>query len=300
MRSLFAAIALLFSLAAASCGSERAPARAPSAEAQQNASEPRIVALSPAIGVILRDLGFEHRIVARHGFDEVLDPALPIAGDQAGIDYEVLARARPTHVFLEWGSRDLPERLTTLAADRGWALRSFPLLSLEDIRAAAVELSRLPGGESTPDRAAALLAAMDRAWSPRSGLGERAGRTLILYWTNPPGAAGPGSYHHQILERLGVPPALETGPPYASLDAESLRRLDPDTILLLSPGANPDKLTELLGPVADWRIRAVEAGRVGLVSHPLSQTACTAMVEVADEMVKALDAAAAGRSLPAR
>ena len=75
--------------------------------------------LSPALAVIVRDLGLEANIVARHGFDIVLDKSIPVAGDQSGLDYEILLTAKPTHVLLEWGQREIPRRLGELMVERG-------------------------------------------------------------------------------------------------------------------------------------------------------------------------------------
>src|SRR5262245_61348101 len=102
---------------------------------------PRIVALSPAVAVILRDLGLADRIVGRHGYDFVLNKSVPVCGDQAGgIDYETLLRARPTHVLIESGARETPGRLTELAEEHHWAVESLRMLTLDDIEHTARRL----------------------------------------------------------------------------------------------------------------------------------------------------------------
>jgi len=246
---------------------------------------PRIAALSPALAIILDDLALADRIVARHAFDDFSDQSIPVAGDQSGVDYELLARAEPTHVLLEWGARDLPRRLAELADSRGWVVVDYPMLTLEDIRAATRDLGECFG---RADRSAELLDRMDNAWSPVPGLSERAGRTLPLYWTNPIGAAGPGSFHHQLLAALGVTLALDKGSAYIEIDPEDLRRLDPDTIVLFAPNADPADLEEILAPLRRLELRAIEQGRVVLINHPWCQTPSTAMIEVAEQTAEAL------------
>ncbi len=249
---------------------------------------PRVAALSPALGVILRDLGLERHVVGRHAFDETLPDSIPVVGDQSGIDYEALARVRPTHVLLEWGARELPTRLVRIADERDWTLESYPMLTLGDIRAAARSLASQIGDDAAAARAERLLREMNRAWAPAPELTARAGRTLPLYWTDPPGAAGPGSFHVQMLESMGITTALREGAAYIELDLERVKRLAPDSILLFMPGADPARLDELLGPLSRLDLDAVRAGRVAVISHPLALSPSTGLIEVARELRRAI------------
>jgi ABC-type Fe3+-hydroxamate transport system substrate-binding protein len=245
----------------------------------------RLAALSPAIGVILRDLGLADRIVARHAFDKVTPGSIPSAGDQAGIDYEVLLRAEPTHVLLQWGARDLPPRLLELGAARGWVVETYPLLTLAEIKETTGRIASLADDAEVTARAEALCARIDGAVHPDPDVSERAGVCLALYWTDPPGAAGPGSFHQQILAGLGVRPALTEGGAYVTLDPEDVKRLAPDSILLLMEGADETRVTELLGPLSGLGLACVREGRVAVVSHPLVNLPATSIVEVVEEIV---------------
>jgi len=272
----------------------------------------RLVPLSPAVAIILRDLGHAPRIVGRHAYDFVLDPALPVCGDQAGIDYEALLRVNPTHVFTQWGARELPERLVALAAERGWTLRDARLLTLADIEATlldldAAALDRDPAAPPSP-AAALQIARLNEALRPRAGA-QAAGRVLLLMSTSPTAAAlGPGSFHHQVLERLGAAPALATGAPYITLDAEDLLRLNPDAVVVIAPRAfgapaasrpaTGAALEGRLGILATLPIRALEAGRVALIDDPLALTPSTAIADFATELGRILDAWAAAPADP--
>jgi len=278
---------IFLALSAAALGSlpggcERAGPRA-TAGGERDAV--RIAALSPAIAIILRDLGDAERVVARHGFDMALDRSLPVGGDQTGLDYETLLRVRPTHIALEWGTREMPPRLLSLARERGWVVRSFPMLTLDEIRAATVELGEMTG---RAEDAGAISTRMDRAWSTQEGVREHAGRVLTLYSVRPPGAAGPGSFHVQMLEAMGARCVPESGAPYISLDSEDLRRLDPDTILVLAPGAETARLEEFMQPLRALKLRAASGGRVIIDTHPENQTPSTAMVGLAERLREAL------------
>lgn len=244
-----------------------------------------IIVMSPAIAVILTDLGLADRIVGRHAFDIVLEKTTPIAGDMNGFDYERLLRLQPTHIFLEQSAQETPDRLRTLAADNGWTLHTLPLLALDDIPAAVELIAGIFPSDETQRSADALVEGLHQTMQPDPTIASRAGRVLPLYWTNPPGAAGPGSFHYEILERLGYRMALTEGGPYITLDPEDILRMDPDSILLLIPGADPDRLDGLLGPLANLDLRCVREGRVGVISHPLVNIPATSITGVVREIL---------------
>lgn len=293
---------------AAACREAASSPGAPAPSERENTG-PRIVALSPAIAVALRDLGLADLIVGRHGFDAWTDQSVPVCGDQSGIDYEALLAVRPTHVLVQWGQREIPSRLADLASRRGWRLRSFNPLSLDEVRSMAAALwdEFAPGAANRGDGDAppAWPAAMDAAWSPREPDLAAAGRVLILHGVSPPNALGPGSFHLQVLERLGAKPAVTHGSPYITLDLEDVRALAPDAIILLSPrppGAparsqspTPDELAAALGPLARLDVPAVRSGRIAVIDDPECLLPSTSMVRFADDLARILEAWAAGR-----
>ncbi len=274
-------LALLAALALVGC-KQKAPTGA-----LESSDGPRIVALSPAIALIVADLGLADRIVGRHAFDLSLDTSIPVVGDQSGIDYENLARVRPTHILLDWGSRDRPPRLLSLAAERGWTVRDYRMLSLADIRAATLAIADDLDSDPARARALDLAVAMDNAWTPDAAFAARCGRCLILFGADSTGAAGPGSFHAQLIESLGGRSAVADGAPFVTLDTEDVRRLDPDSILIFAPGADPARTLDLLGPLARADLRAVAAGRVAVIDHPHGLTPSTAMIEVAGRVAEA-------------
>ena len=260
---------------------------------------PRYVVLSPALAVMLRDLGQEDRIVARHAYDLVLSEDRPVAGELGRIDYEVLLASRPTHVLIEWGdpSQPLPERLVGLARERGIEVMRFSMLTLDDIIAAVERLEAdLPPSDRGPEPGA-WPDQMRRAWQDRRIPGEAwpryrgAGRVLLVASTDPViGVIGPGSWHHQIIEAVGGVPAIEDGAPWMELTPEDVLRLAPEAIILIQPrapgvaagGIAPSEVAaetqRRLGPLARLDIPAVRNGCVGVIDDPLSHTPSTAMV----------------------
>lgn len=275
---------------------------------------PRLVILSPALAIIARDLHVKAPIVGRHAWDMVLDKSIPVCGDQAGIDYEALLKARPTHILIEWGQRELPQRLSALAAEHGWQISNYAMLTLADIRDTTRRLYDLlildpqfappPTSAALPTRweRSAIALDMDRAWSTRPSAAAiaAAGRVLILETVNPAHALGPGSFHHQILRAIGGRPVPETGSPYIEMDAEDILSLAPDAIILIEPrGVDAPIRDDLdtwegvstrLGPLARLDIPAVKNRRVAVIDDPLALTPSTAMIRLADELARRLEA----------
>jgi ABC-type Fe3+-hydroxamate transport system substrate-binding protein len=284
---LLVALVLGAAAALAAFSFKRSPA------SQPIPSTPRIVSLSPAIAITLRDLGLSHLIVGRDAYDRILPASVPVCGDLTGIDYEHLLAVHPTHIFLQLGAKQIPGRLTELAARDHWIVRDFPQLSLDDITSVTRDLQQLLApGTSSP-----LFDEMKRAWSRRAeGFGS-AGRILLLAAIDPPSALGPGSCHQQILERIGAAPAITDGAPYITLDAEDLLKLKPDGIILILPRdpgtpaatATPDDLLRLLGRVGQLDLPAVRNSRLALIDDPLAHTPSTAMIGVADQIAAILE-----------
>jgi len=276
-------LAMLGLLVVGCSRTDPAPAPSPS-------TEPRVVVLSPALAAILDDMGYADHAVGRHGWDMVLDPSLPVCGEQNAINYEALLRARPTHVLTEWGSRELPAKLIAMAAEHAWVVRDFRMLTLDDIDRAATELATLFPDAVPGDRIARFRALV--AGPPPSPQWE--GRVLLLMSASPQiTALGPGSAHHELLVRAGGLPAITEGSPAMPMHAEDVLRLAPDAIVLIRPGgeAEPDSsaVEQALGTILELDIPAVVNERFELVTGPFALLPSTPLVEVADQIRAALD-----------
>lgn len=270
-------------------------------------SDLRIVALAPALGVIVRDLGLEDRIVGRHAWDMALPESVPTVGSHDDPDLEAILRLNPTHILVQEMETRVPASLARMAQEHGWIVWGFPLLTLDDIAITIDELALRLGppddDRARPDAPERPLpsARLAEAWSDRGQPARNAGRVLLLATTDPPGAMGPGSFHHQLIERLGARPALTVGGPWQELDHEDILRLAPDSIVLFHPGpaghlgagARPvptlADARAALGNIALLDIPAVRAGRLALIDHPLGLLPASSLAEVADEIARAFD-----------
>lgn len=269
------------------CGRTEPASDAPE-HAGGTATNPRIVVLSPALGVILTEYGLADCVVGRHGWDTALDQDIPVCGDQNALNYESLIRAEPTHVLLEWGERELPERLTSLAERRGWVVRNYRLMTLDEIADATRGLGELfPGAEpgATIERFLTLVGTTtpEPVWD---------GRVLLLMGTSPISALGPGSSHHELLVSAGGRPAITEGSPFMPLHAEDVLRLAPDAICIIKTDADAGPDMPLgrveLGAIGGLDIPAVRNDRVVVINHPQAVLPSPRLVEVRAEMERAI------------
>jgi len=292
-------ICLLFALTILLFGAcEKASSPPPQPPAAK--SSLRLVAFSPAIGIILRDLGHEKEIVGRHGYDSILPRTIPPCGDQAGFDYERLLAVNPTHVLTQWGSRELPSQLAALAKAHSWVVQDFPVNTVDQLRSAVTDLDRVaaPKGPSPSPAAKLLLDEMKRAFAPH---GDKVfkGRVLLLASEKPLDAFGPGSMHQQILELIGGTPAIKQGDTYISLDKEKLLEINPDAIVFIAPdaaikaGAPRDHVKAHLTSLAlgdnETTLKACFRG-AQMINDPEAMIPSTSMIRFADELALALEA----------
>lgn len=270
--------------------------------------EYRLAVLSPGMAVMIQDLGFEDRIVAKHDYDLALSSSIPAAGSELGYDLEVLINSDPTHLFFQRTTTELPKIIRDTAEQRGWMIFERPLNTLDDIASTSDDLYYLLQGvperddlefdmESVFDHQLPSIT-LGNAWTDLGPIADAAGRVLVLGSLDPIGAMGPGSYHHQLIERLGAQPAIAEGAMWVELDYEDLINLNPDSIILIAPGSSngqedrfgePAKPTaiELLarfGPIADLPVAAIQEKRIGIIDHPLGLLPSGALGDVADDM----------------
>lgn len=257
-------------------------------------NQPRIVSLSPAGSKILIDLGLEDAIVGRHNFDRAANADVPPVGEQGAIDYEKLLSIEPTHVIVQTDSQSMPARLTQIAGEAGFEIVNLTrTLTLDDVQRATRQLEdRFAPG-------AGLAEQLARAIEPRADGRPGWGTVLIAMQTAPTvDILGPGSAHHELIERLGYTPAITEGKPYMPTDAEDVLAMDPGVIVLVMPRAPGEQAApsdwrpspEELGSLAGLGMRAVDSGRVVLIDDPLALLPSTAFIGVSDQLERRLGA----------
>ena len=315
LRFILASLVLIMLLA---CSKSADSANPSAAEQASEPDSPRFAVFSPAIGIMLRDLGFEDDIVGRHSYDNALSTSIPVVGSHIDIDDEMLISADPNILIFEENTIAIPDRIRMLAEDRGWAVWTYKLESLDDIATTMDDLylklvgfpadANADGDPTTFDinpteRFDVELpsARLVRSWAPMGDGAAVAGRTLLLAGTDPAGALGPGSFHAQMIQRMGITPALVEGGMWQELDLEDIITLAPDSILIFSPQEETQSVGEprpmtwpqieqTLGPIATLDLPAVRARRVGVITHPQGLLPSSTLGQVADEIRKTLAA----------
>lgn len=311
-RPLNTLILFLISMLFCACSQSSAPsAEHAGSETQESL---RLAVLSPGIAVMLRDLGYEDQIVAKHDYDIVLSDRVPAAGSELGFDLEVLIEADPTHVFFQKTSTPRSPAMLELAADRGWIIFERPLNSLDDIATTMDDLYYLFDGppEREPQGLSMNLNMDDvlmretpsmklaMSWDDLGPVADRAGRVLVLGSVDPIGAMGPGSYHYELIERLGAQNAITQGAMWIEMDAEDLIALNPDSIVYIAPRQESnasrfgepqpwtiERTQQALGSISSLPINANETKNLAVIDHPLGLLPSGALGEVADQIREA-------------
>jgi ABC-type hemin transport system substrate-binding protein len=300
------------------CSKPAPQTQTPTEVTQDPLEDPRFAVFSPAIGVMLRDLGFEDNIVGRHSYDNALAQSIPVVGSHIEIDDEMLITVDPNILVFEANTIEIPPRIQTLADERGWLIWTHKLESIDDIAITLddlyLKLVGFPSDANSDDDPLTFevdptkqfeielpSARLARAWSAIGQDAQAAGRILLLAGTDPPGALGPGSFHAQLIRRIGVQPAIENGGMWQQLDLEDIITLEPDSILIFSPSQEQQQIGEPrpmrwseiqshLGPIAGIDIPAIHTQQVGVITHPQGLLPSSTLAQVADEIRKTLAA----------
>ena len=301
-------IVLLSILLLASCSKQGSTQS--QSQSQSNTTDPsemRIAALSPGIAAMIQELGYEDLIVAKHDYDLALSDQVPPAGSELGFDLEVLIAAQPTHVYFQKTAAERSARFDEVAQEQNWIIIDRPLNTLDDIATTMDDLYYLFHGPPQRETGEYDLeevlthtqpsAALAQSWDDAGPIADAAGRVLVLGSVDPIGAMGPGSYHAQIVQRLGAQLAIDEGSMWVEMDYEDLINLNPDSIILIAPKqpseddlfGEPTRPTledsrAMLGPIASLPICANEHDRIAIIDHPLGLLPSGALSEVASEI----------------
>jgi ABC-type Fe3+-hydroxamate transport system substrate-binding protein len=253
--------------------------------------ELRIVSLSPAITQVLIELGLRESIVAVGDFDELAPPDVPSLGRYIDLDLEKLLTLRPTHVLAMTGQAGLPEKVKTLAEQRGFALTDLDYpdtvhAALGLIEKVGEALERVQRGEALAGRVRFQLDGIAALTAER----ERPS-ALLAFSTERVMASGPGTVNDELLAIAGgVNAAADATVTAPIFDREKLRAIQPDVIFLMLPGQPP--LTQRSDPrLASFRgldLPAVLNDRVIVLNDPAVLLPGPSMATAAASMAVAL------------
>lgn len=254
----------------------------------------RIVCLSPAVTDLLISLDLGDRVVGRDTWEEQLPDSIPRVGDLTSINLEAVVALAPTDIVLQAGKIGAPPRLEEVARQRGWNLINLQIDGLPDVqRAIGTLVEQLSFAEEAQSREVAAQRAQElvheigQALAPLpAAVTDRLGSIMVLYFTDPPSAYGPGSYVSDILESLGGRNVL-TGGAWQELDLERVAASKPWALIIAEPEAGEELKAHpkgALGSLARVNLDCVRAGRLAVLSHPRSQLPGASVIGVAQEL----------------
>jgi iron complex transport system substrate-binding protein len=249
LRGLF-----LLALAVAACG----------APPPQVGPPQRIVALAPSNVEILFALGLGERVVGVGDYC-VFPPEVaqrPKVGGLFNPNLEAITTLRPDLLLLLPSERSIGEK----AAALGLPSLVVASDSLADLDAAIVAIAQRAG---VPERGEQLQAELVAALAPRPSLTPRP--RVFLSLERPSGdvaellSAGPGSFYHELLTRLGAENVMADAPvAFPRVSLETVLARQPEWIVELS--VEEPKAEDPRQLLADWQrvpqLEAVQAGRV--------------------------------------
>jgi iron complex transport system substrate-binding protein len=275
-----AVVAIAAALAAASslaCHSDAAPAAA--------AGPPpaRIVSLLPQATELLVALGESNRLVGRITSES--DPVLrglPDVGDPVRPNLELIARLGPDLV-IAWQGADAAGDLRELfGSARIWLTKSERLDDLwANIEGLGVLLHREPEAAELAGRLRHGLTRVAESAATRPAPG-----VLYVVWEDPPMAAGPGSFLHELLEIAGGRNVFgDAALAWPTVSFEAIVARDPDILIWPRRHSDSAPLDEREG----WRlVPAVRRGDVRVVDPDLFAGPSVRVVEAARTLAAAL------------
>lgn len=233
----------------------------------------RIVSLAPNLTEILYALGVEDRLAAVTSFCDYPPAARekPRVGGGVNPSLEAIVAAQPDLVLLTWHHN---RRETAEALDRV-RLPYYVVSprSVEGIIASVEHIGELAGSTRTAEVVAemrARLAALEARLA-----GRLPQRVLFVVWDEPLISIGPRTFIADALSRAGAVSVVESRQDWPRLSLEAILRLQPDYLVFASNhSASLPALARTLAERPGWRrLRAVEAGRIAMVSDAINRPA---------------------------
>lgn len=252
----------------------------------------RFVTLAPAMSQILIDMQQQKNIVGIAQYDFTDAKNLPVVGNYLDIHTEKLLTLNPTHVLMMTGKAGVPPTLQQLADQYGFNLLAYSYPdTLADIQMIVKKI-----GDQVNLTEQALLAnqkmqrQLDVLKKQTADLPSL--KILAAIGTDPIMASGPKTVNDEIIRLLGCVNVAQDSPVQAPVfDREKIIKLQPDVILLLSPGS-----ASLASGMADARLQefkdlpipAVKNNRIVLINDPLTFLPATTIPRIAKQFAHAI------------
>jgi iron complex transport system substrate-binding protein len=221
----------------------------------------RIISLVPARTEAILALGAADWLIARTEYD--LDPrvaALPSVGNALNPSVEWLVAQQPDLV-IAWAdgeARSIVERLTMI----GVTVYATRVETLDQLDKSIRDLGTLLGLSTRADSLRWSIADTLGAVRRRVA-GEVPVRVLYLVGLDPPLAAGPRTFVHDVIEAAGGANVFgDLAHAWPSISVEEVLRRDPDVIIVSTSQPAADATSRFAGRPGWRELRAVRSGAV--------------------------------------
>ncbi|MDP6153986.1 MAG: ABC transporter substrate-binding protein [Phycisphaeraceae bacterium] len=277
--------------------------------------EMRVISFSPALTRIIVDMGQSDLLIAVGTGDTAAPEFIERIGTPNDPDAEKLLRAKPTHVLLMSDEVEPPVNLAVLGTQTNFQVITFkPPKSVQEIRQTLFfefeydPVTDVPITTTvTPNLAGVLdlpLEAQDARKEFDIRLSELAAavptdkvrkRVLVLTQTLPAMiAAGKRTVFHDVLENwnIAINVARREKDPDGLIATDAVKKMAPDVILLMMPGAEPlgslmsDDRLDVFRDLPD--VPAVRDNAIHLINDPMALEPSTSLPQVAAQMAKAI------------
>jgi iron complex transport system substrate-binding protein len=209
----------------------------------------RVVTIAPSLTETVLALDAKDTLVGVSRFDEAPEvKSLPRVGGFVDPSVETVLTLAPHLVVVQKspGNQRPIEKLASL----GVPVLALPLTTVDDARAAMLELGRLL---HRADRAQALVDELDAARATERAHATAPRKTLFVYGFRPLVVAGPGSFADELLRDYGLVNVVKPAPTaYPVWSKEQLVASPPEVLVDASDSADGRDAVKRLTPTTRW------------------------------------------------
>lgn len=189
----------------------------------------RIVSLVPSVTELLFDLGLENEICGITKFcihpEQIYRSKKRIGGTKK-VDHKIIAEINPDLIF---GNKEENTKEDIELLEKLYPVWMSDITTLDDAYSMIEQTGIVTGRESEAKNLNQQIKSEFTNITPAGGL-----NTLYLIWKNPYMAAGGDTFINDMLVRCGLNNVLANSLRYPEVDAEAIKKLAPEIILLSS------------------------------------------------------------------
>ncbi|SHI65885.1 iron complex transport system substrate-binding protein [Dethiosulfatibacter aminovorans DSM 17477] len=244
----------------------------------------RLVSTVPGNTEIIFGIGKGENLVGVSAYCNYPEEALEIEkiGDYDGPDTELIIGLDPDVVFGSWMSNDVVARLE----DEGIIVVLVDPGNLEETYETMLIIGDVVGASEEADQMVSNLKAKQEMIMKRVS-GYEAKTVFFEIWDDPLTAAGPGSFHHELITLAnGVNIAGDTGSPYPEYSPNELIAENPQVYLTADDGFKTAE--EIFAREGYDNIEAIETEQLFMLNQDIVSRKGPRMIEALEKIAAAI------------